>query len=228
MEIIQIMLKLLIGFILLFFLIRIVGQAVIGQFTPYHFIAAIVLSELLGNAVYESNISVFEILLTIAFWGGILFTVEYIFQKSLFLRTKLEGNPAIVIRNGQIDLDQLKKCRMNINQLQSLLRQSEIFSIREVAYALIEPNGAISILKKSAYQKTTLQDLKLPLHAVYLPITIIRDGELITENFLQLNKDDLWLSSQLKMKGIDNIKDVLFAEWLEGDGLYVIQKESRL
>lgn len=115
---------------------------------------------------------------------------------------------------------------MNINQLQSLLRQSETFSIREVAYALIEPNGSISVLKKSAYQKTTLQNFNLPNHAVYLPITIIRDGQLIAENFQQINRDYRWLSTQLKMKGIDNVEDVLFAEWLKGDGLFVIHKDK--
>jgi uncharacterized membrane protein YcaP (DUF421 family) len=226
MEFIQMMTKLLIGFILLFFFIRIAGQKVIGQFTPFHFIAAIVLSELLGNAVYESSISIMAILFAIAFWGGLLFLIEFIFQKSLYLREKLEGDPAIIIRNGQIDFEQLKKSRMNINQLQSLLRQSEIFSIREVAFALMEPNGSISILKKSAYQKTTLQDMNLPNHAVHLPVTIIRDGELMRENFQTINKDEQWLNSELKQKGIEKLKDVLFAEWLEGDGLFVIERNG--
>jgi uncharacterized membrane protein YcaP (DUF421 family) len=220
------MTKLLIGFILLFFFIRIAGQKVIGQFTPFHFIAAIVLSELLGNAVYERSISIIEILLAIAFWGGLLFLIEFIFQKSLFLREKLEGDPAILIRNGQIDFEQLKKSRMNINQLQSLLRQSEVFSIREVAYALMEPNGGLSVLKKSAYQKTTLEDLKLPNHTVHLPIAIIRDGELMSENFRAINKDEQWLNSELKMKGIERLEDVLFAEWLEGDGLFVVERNG--
>lgn len=152
--------------------------------------------------------------------------IEFIFQKSLFLREKLEGNPAIIIRNGQIDFEQLKKSRMNINQLQSLLRQSEIFSIREVAFAILEPNGSISVLKKSAYQKTTLEDLNIPNHAVYLPVAIIRDGELITENFQSLNKDEHWLSSELKKHGIEKLEDVLFAEWLEGDGLFVIGRKG--
>jgi uncharacterized membrane protein YcaP (DUF421 family) len=226
MEFIQMMTKLFIGFILLFFFIRIAGHKIIGQFTPFHFIAAIVLSELLGNAVYESSISIMEILLAIAFWGGLLFLIEFIFQKSLFLREKLEGDPAIVIRNGQIDYRQLKKSRMNINQLQSLLRQSEIFSIREVAFALIEPNGSISVLKKSAYQKTTLEDLKLPNHAVYLPVTLIRDGELMKENLQAANKDEQWLNNELKKKGIEKFEDVLFAEWLEGDGLFVNEKKG--
>ncbi|WP_408008780.1 DUF421 domain-containing protein [Pseudalkalibacillus sp. A8] len=222
MELIQISSKLVLGFFLLFLLVRIIGKKLIDQFTPFHFISAIVLSELLGNAVYQKTIPITHIPFTILIWGGLLFSVEYLSQKSLLLRSSFEGKPSMVIRNGQIDFEQLKKSRMNINQLQSLLRQSETFSIREVAFAFIESNGSISVLKKSPYQKTTLQDFNMPPHHVYLPITLIRDGELIKANLKEINKDDQWLRNQLLPIGISRIEDVLFAEWLENDGLFVV------
>ncbi|SFL71738.1 Uncharacterized membrane protein YcaP, DUF421 family [Gracilibacillus orientalis] len=228
MELIQILIKLVIGFFLLFLLIRIIGQKIIDQFTPFHFISAIVLSELLGNAVYENNVPIIYIFFTLFIWGTLLFLVEYIAQKSLLLRGKFEGKPSVVIRDGQIDLDQMKKSRMNLNQLQSLLRQSEIFSIREVAFALIEPNGSISVLKKAPYQKTTLKDFNMPPHPVYLPITLIKDGEIIKEHLKEIKKDDQWLKNQLLSHNISKTEDVLFAEWLENDGLFVVPHKSLL
>ncbi|CAM3874465.1 DUF421 domain-containing protein [Aeromicrobium ponti] len=222
MEIIQMSTKLAVGFFLLFFLIRIIGKKLIGQFTPFHFISAIVLSELLGNAVYQNNVPLIHIIFTIVIWGGLLFLVEYLAQKSLLLREIFEGKPSMVIRNGQIDFEQLKKSRMNINQLQSLLRQSETFSVREVAFAFIESNGSISILKKSPYQKTTLQDFNMPPQHVYLPITLISDGKIINENLEEINKDNIWLNNQLLAQGIHKIEDVFLAEWLENDKLLVI------
>ncbi|WP_158735008.1 DUF421 domain-containing protein [Alteribacillus sp. YIM 98480] len=224
--ILSITLKLIIGFFVLFLLIRIVGKKLINQITPFTFIAAIVLSELLGNAVYQKNTAILHVLYTMVLWGGLLFAVEYLSQKFLPFRHAFDGKPSMVIRNGKIDFDQLKNNRMNINQLQSLLRQSEVFSIREVAYAFIEPNGAISILKKSPYQKTTLQDLNLPPHSVYLPVTLIRDGELLHANLQEIEKDKEWLKNQLERQGIANIETVLFAEWLENDGLFVIPYEQ--
>ncbi|HZH58253.1 MAG TPA: DUF421 domain-containing protein [Metabacillus sp.] len=226
MELILISIKLVIGFFLLFLLIRVIGRKLIDQFTPFHFISAIVLSELVGNAIYEKRVPISYILFTILLWGGLLFLVEYIGQKSLFLRRMFEGKPSMVIQNGQIDFEQLKKSRMNMNQLQSLLRQSEIFSIREVAFALIEPNGSISVLKKARYQKTTLQDFNMPPHPVYLSITLIKDGILIKEHLKEINKDEQWLKNQLLTHSIYNIEDVLFAEWLENDGLFVVRHKS--
>jgi len=220
--------KLILGFFLLFFLIRIIGKKIISQITPFNFISAIVLSELLGNAVYETSIPISYIFFTIFIWGGLLLSVEYIAQKSLILRQIFEGKPVMVIRNGQIDFEQLKKSRININQLQSLLRQSEIFSIREVAFALIESNGSISVLKKSPYQKTTLQDFNMPDQPVYLPITLIRDGELIKENLEEINKGCDRLKNQLLANGVNRIEDVLFAEWLENDKLFIVPHKSLL
>lgn len=78
-------------------------------------------------------------------WGLLLFIVEYLGQKFLFFRGAFEGKPSPLIKNGIVDREELKKNKMNISQLQSLLRQSETFSIREVAFCYLEVNGSISI-----------------------------------------------------------------------------------
>lgn len=218
--------KLILGFFLLFILIKIIGKKFMDKITPFHFISAIVLSELIGNAIYDKNVPIYHIPFTLFIWGGLLFLVEYVVFNSRFLRQILEGKPSMVIRNGQLDFNQLKKSRLTLNQLQSLLRQSETFSIREVAFAFIESNGSISILKKSPYQKTTLQDFNLTSSPAYLPITLIRDGKLIHENLSEINKDQQWLTNELLANGIDKIDDVVFAEWLESDGLFVVPRIS--
>jgi uncharacterized membrane protein YcaP (DUF421 family) len=222
MELIQMGIKLITGFILLFFLVRIIGKKLMDMITPFHFISAIVLSELLGNAVYDDKIPLAHVFYTVLIWGALILLIDYLALKSSYLKQRFEGKPSMVIRNGQIDYEQLKKNRMNINQLQSLLRQSETFSIREVAFAFIEPNGSMSILKKTPYQKTTQEDFNMSPEPVYLPFTLIRDGRLIKENLSEIHKDEQWLDGQLHMHGFTRLEDVLFAEWLEGDGLFIV------
>ncbi|OPJ55415.1 YetF domain-containing protein [Alkalithermobacter paradoxus] len=222
MQLTDLAIRLIIGFFSLFILVKIIGKKIISQITPFHFICSIVLSELLGNAVYDDSIDIIHILFTISVWGGLIFLVEYLAQKSPLFRQIFEGKPSMVIRDGQIDFKELKRCRMNISQLQSVLRQSETFSVREVAFAFVESNGSISILKKTPYQKTTLQDFNMPDQKVYLPITLIRDGSLVKENLEELGKDIHWLIKQLSSNNISKIEDVLLAEWLENDKLFVI------
>ena len=110
---------------------------------------------------------------------------------------------------------------MNLNQLQSLLRQSETFSIREVAFCYLEPNGSISILKKSQYQKTTLEDFNLMGKPAYVPVTLIRDGNVLWDEIRDLGFDESWLKTQLLSQSVSNYQEVYIAEWLEGDGIFV-------
>jgi uncharacterized membrane protein YcaP (DUF421 family) len=219
--IIKLTFELILGFFLLFIIVKIVGRKIINQISPFTFIASIILGELLGNAVYEDKIGAFYIFYSMCLWGFLLIIVEFLGQKLLFFRGLFEGKPAALIKNGIVDREALKKHRMNINQLQSLLRQSETFSIREVAFCYLEANGSISILKKTPYQKTTVEDFNLPVKPVYAPVTLIRDSKVLWDEVNDLGFDEDWLKSQLLSKNVADYKSVFIAEWLEDDGIFV-------
>ncbi|WP_077326397.1 DUF421 domain-containing protein [Virgibacillus siamensis] len=221
MSFITLAVELITGFVILFILVKILGKKIIEQITPFTFIAAIVLSELLGNALYDRKVGVEYIIFSMTLWAIMLFIVEVLGQKSLLFRKVSEGKPSVLIRNGIVNRDQLKKNRMNINQLQSLLRQSETFSIREVAYCYLEANGSISILKKTPKQKVQQDDMQLPPKKVYVPVTLIRDGEMLHDELAEIGKNLNWLTNELKNQGVENFQNVFLAEWLEGDGLFV-------
>jgi uncharacterized membrane protein YcaP (DUF421 family) len=220
-NILYLTLELTIGFFLLFIIIKIVGKKIINQITPFTFISSIVLGELLGNALYDPKIGVFYIVYSMLLWSLLLFIVEFLAQKFLKFRGFVEDKPSALIKNGIIDREALRKNRMNINQLQSLLRQSETFSIREVAFCYLEANGSISILKKSKYQKTTQEDFNIPSNDVYVPVTVIRDGDVLWDEVRDLGFDESWLTEQLESHGVKDQKQVFLAEWLEGDGFFI-------
>ncbi|KAA6451090.1 DUF421 domain-containing protein [Bacillus swezeyi] len=222
MKIIDLTIELITGFIFLFIIIKFVGKKIIDQVTPFTFIASIVLGELLGNALYDSQTGVIYVIYSMALWGLLLFAAEFLTQKFLSFRRLFEGKPSALIKNGKVDREELKKNRMNINQLQSLLRQSETFSIREVAFCYLEANGSISILKKSKYQKTTQEDFNMPLQPVHVPVTLIRDGKVLWDELNELGFTEAWLKSQIKSQGVSpDYHNIFLAEWLEGDGLLV-------
>lgn len=221
MDLFHLSIELITGFFLLFLIVKIVGRKLIKQVTPFTFIASIVFGELLGNALYSDEIGVFYIVYSMILWALLLFIVEYLERKFLFFQGLFQGKPIALINNGVIDRQQLKKSRMNMNQLQSLLRESETFSIREVAYCYLEPSGSISILKKPQYQKTTLKDFKLIGKPVYVPVTLIRDGQVLWDELKDLGLNEQWLKAQLISKNVKHYQDVYLAEWLEGDGIFV-------
>jgi uncharacterized membrane protein YcaP (DUF421 family) len=225
MKILHITYELVVGYLLLFIIVKIVGRKIITQVTPFTFITAIVMGEILGNALYDSQVGVSVIIYSMCLWGALLLVVEFIGQKSLCFRGMVEGKPAALIKDGVVDRDELKKNRMNLNQLQSLLRQSETFSIREVAYCYLEPNGSISVLKKAKYQKTTLEDFSLSGKPVHVPVTLIRDGKVLWDEVKDLGFNESWLKNQLLSQNVSDYKDVFLAEWLAGDGIFVQRKK---
>ncbi len=90
-----------------------------------------------------------SILYSVFVWVILIYSIEVITQKIRGTRRFFEGYPSIIIRNGKIDREQLSSNHLDINQLQQMLRQQkDIFSIREVEYMILEPNGNISVLKK--------------------------------------------------------------------------------
>lgn len=221
MKIMYVTTELIVSFFVLFITIKFLGKKIINQITPFTFIWSIVLGELIGNALYDKKAGVFYIIYSIVLWSLLLFAVEYLGQKILFLRGIFEGKPSALIHNGMINYEELKKNRMNLNQLQSLLRQSETFSIREVAFCYLEANGSLSILKKSKYQKTTQEDFNMPSKQVHVPITIIRDGKVLWDELEDMGFDEQWLKNELHSQNISNYKDVFFAEWLKDEGIFV-------
>ncbi len=220
---ISLTIELTIGFIALLIITKVLGKTQISQITPFDFISALVLGEMVGNAIYDKEINIYYIIYSLSIWSLLMFIIEKITQKLKGTRSIFEGKPAILIRHGKIDYELLKKEKIDINELLTLLRQKEAFSIREIEYAILEPSGAMSVLKKSKYSMPTMEDMNLPYKPVYLPITFIMDGEIIWDNIEEMGFDKQWLEKEIKALGINKIEDVLYAEWKEDEGLYVVK-----
>ncbi|KAB2335029.1 DUF421 domain-containing protein [Bacillus mesophilum] len=221
MEYVHILFVLLVGFIALFGMAKILGKTQITQITPFDFISAIVLGELVGNALYDENTSIWQMLYSVVIWTVLIFTTELITQKYKSTRKLLEGEPSIVIKKGKINFDVLKKNHLDLNQLQHLLRTKDIFSVRECEYAILETDGTVSVLKKPAFTVPTISDFNMPLPSVEIPITLIIDGEVVFDNLENMEWDLEKLKMEIKNAGASSVKDILIAEWKKGEGLYV-------
>ncbi|MBU8907945.1 DUF421 domain-containing protein [Desertibacillus haloalkaliphilus] len=214
-------LELLAGFLALLLITKLLGKTQITQITPFDFISALVLGELVGNAIYDKEIGIHYVLYAVAIWGTLISFVEFLTQRYKGTRSILEGSPAIVIRNGRIDRQQLKKNKLDLNQLQHLLRDKDVFSVREVEYAILEANGTINVLKKTENQNLTRKDMNVQVEPVYLPVTMILDGEVLWDNIEEAGFTEEWLYGQLNLSGVVKPEHVFYAEWMEGQPLFI-------
>ncbi|CEG33145.1 DUF421 domain-containing protein [Peribacillus simplex] len=216
--------KVIVGFATLFFIIIITGRTSIYQLTPFHLVFVLVLGDFLGNTIYEDKVSTFHFLYAIGLWTFLMLGIEFMTLKNKSTRSLLLGNPNIIIRDGVMDRKLLTKNKLDVNQVLSILRQNNVFSVREVKYGILEANGQISLLLKSKYQKPDKQDLNFPESPVDLPTSLIIDGEILWDNLHELGFDQQWLDNQLTTNGYDNVKRILYADWRESEGIHVSPK----
>lgn len=217
-------LELFLGFIALFIIMKALGKAHLSQLTPFDFISALIMGELLGNAIYDQEVHIGQVAFAAAFWGLLIYSNAWVTQKVKGLRKVLEGEPSIVIRNGKLQPDIMRTNHLDLNELQSLVRQQGYFALQEVEYAILETNGSVSVMPKSANDIPRRSEWKLPAVPQKLPVTLIMDGEIMYENLTQFQLTEHWLMQQLSDQGIADSKDVFYAEWLEGGSLYVSVK----
>ncbi|KGK86659.1 membrane protein [Desulfosporosinus sp. HMP52] len=220
----QLTVELIFGFFSLLLVTRFLGKTQITQLTAFDFISALIMGELLGNAIYDDDTGIVKVFYAITVWGLLIFAIQFLGQKSIFFRKLLEGTPSLVIQKGVINRQALKKNRMNINELLNLLRIKDVFSVREVEYAILEANGSLTVLRKPEFDTPTLGDLKIPFQSKSLPKLLVSDGTILSDELLKAKLSESWLRNELKLQGYTDIKNIFYAEWREEDGLFVIEK----
>nr|WP_283775183.1 DUF421 domain-containing protein [Bacillus zhangzhouensis] len=222
----SILVELFIGFSALFFITKLLGKTQFAQITPFDFISALILGEMVGNAIFDPEVKIQHILFAVAIWGVLIYTVEWLSQRFKSIRALLEGRPTLVIDKGNIRYNRLKKNMLDLNQLQTLIRAKGHFALHEIEYAILETDGSVSVLPKMKYAPATAEDVNVKGKEVKLPRTFIIDGEILRQDLQEAGFDETWLRGQLKKQHISSYKEVLFCEWIENEGIYAMKYEK--
>ncbi|MCM3124632.1 MULTISPECIES: DUF421 domain-containing protein [unclassified Mesobacillus] len=220
-------LRTLLGFGVLFFLTRVLGKKQLSQMTFFTYITGIALGNIAGDMVVHRDIKLIDGVTGLALWALLTLTIEYIALKSPKARILLDGEPTIIIKQGKINEKAMKSNKLNMDDLTMLLRIKNVFSIKEVDYAILEPNGQISVLKKVEYENVINKDSGIPLTPrKYLPSELVVDGRIVKKNLKELSLSEDWLANELKKKGFNRLEEVFYAE-LESDGTVVAEQRSK-
>ena len=118
--------------------------------------------------------------------------------KNLRFRKVLCGKPIILLENGNISQENLKRTRVTLDELMGLLRQKDILDPRQVQYAILETNGNLSVFPYPKEQPASAKDAGIRVKPITLPITIISDGRLLRDNLILSGKNELWLDQTLE------------------------------
>jgi len=197
--------------------IRIIGKKSIAQMTAYELAGILLLSTasaepLVYKIPSKAAVGAFTVALGTIFIGWLSL------KKSLY---NIDNRPTIIIANGKIDRVALKDAKINLPFLLSQLRLQGYFKVSDVEFAIIEPNGNLSVMPKSQIRPVQPKDLKIETKYEGLTLPLILDGEIQYNNLKYINLDTEWLSQEIKKAGAQKVEEIFLAE-LDTEGkLYV-------
>lgn len=203
---------------------RIMGKRQLGELQPSELVVAIMISDLASVPMQAIEIPLLSGIVPVLTLIVAEVMMSYLSLKSKKIRKFLSGEVSIVIYNGEIREDELKKLRFNINDLLEELRLNGCHDISDVDVAVLETSGKLSVIPKDKARSVTVEDLKLQnVRHDGLPCVIISDGTLNSSELMRSCKDEKWLDDELKKRGIEKIKDVFVAS-LDAEGELFVQK----
>jgi uncharacterized membrane protein YcaP (DUF421 family) len=221
-------LRTLIGFIVLMLLTRILAKKQLSQMTLFTYITGIALGNIAGDMVVHRDIKIVDGITGLTLWALLTLGIEYVSLKSAKIRVLLDGEPTIVIRSGKILEKAMASHKLNMDDLSMMLREKDVFSVREVDYAILEPNGKLSVMKKQENEVITKKDLQIPAsRRLYLPTELIVDGKVVSRNLKELRLDLNWLECQVRLAGAQSVEDIFFAELQTDGSVYLDMKTDK-
>lgn len=211
------------AFIALLVMTRIMGKKQMSQLTFFNYVTGITIGGIAADIASESETPYWNGFISLIWWALLTIAVGYISLKFSSLRVAIDGQPTIVIKNGLLQEKAISRLRMNLDDLNMLLRERGTFSIKEVDYAIMEPNGKLSLLKNQEEQSPTRKDMNLPVQPLNnLPTELIVDGRIMEKNLTNLGLDHNWLRRKLQNL---NPEHVFYAEHQPDGTLFYQQKE---
>lgn len=212
-------------YLLVFAAMRLMGKRQIGQLQPYELAVAIMISALAAFPMEDIGISLVNSIVPILLIVFAQVIVSVVSLKYKGARAFLCGKPSIVVSNGKVVESELRNLRVNINDLLEQLRLGGYPNIADVEFAVMETNGQLSVVPKSQNRPITPADLSIPTEYEGICHSVIVDGEVDYENLRSVGLTEDWLKTELSKFGIDNLKEVFFAN-LDTSGNLLFQKKE--
>lgn len=210
-EILVVIVRSVISFFSLLIFIRVLGKQEISQLTFFDYVNGITIGSIASILTTELNDRVLPVWVGLFTWTALVLLMQFVTLKSRTFSEYLEGEPVVVIMNGKIMEDSMRKMRYRVSELLVQLREKNIFDISQVEFAILETSGKLSVMKKTFYQPVTPKDLNISTNYQGLSTELIYDGVVLEQNLKLVNLDRNWLAQKLKENGISAPSEVMLA-----------------
>lgn len=206
--------------VILFVLTRILGKKQISQLTFFEYVIGITLGDLAGVISTDVESNFLHGVIAILVWCLVPFLLELLTLKSKTLRNWFEGKGTVLIKDGKVLEDNLKKERYTGDELLEQLRTKSVFRLADVEFAMLETSGDLSVLLKSEIQPLTPKHLGMKMVTEKPIQTVITDGVIQEEPLAAAGKGVGWLQTELDKLGVT--KENVFLGQVDTNGAVTV------
>ena len=206
--IIQIAIKLTIGFTALLIYMNINGKGQLAPVTATDQIGNYVLGGIIGGVIYNPGITVVQFLIVLLIWISLMTAINFLKSSSEGVKKVFDGQMIFLVKNGEIIKENFAKANLSLVDFYTKMRMKGVVRVKDIDEAFVESNGQITILQKND------KNIAIPL---------VAEGKILETGLQHIEKDSKWLMEQLKKKGVKDLDEIFLAEWSE-DKLFVVTK----
>lgn len=207
--------------------LRIMGKRQLGELQPSEFVIAILISNIATLSIEDPDIPLIGAIVPIITLMSAEVVLSFITLKSGKAQVLVSGNPVMIIRNGKIDQGSMRDLRFSIEDLMSQLRINGIFDIQDVAWAIVETNGQLTVYPKFEAQPITPKAVADPASGSDTPpMVLISDGVLCSKTLSACNLTKKWYEGVLKKENLSE-KDIFLMTCDPSAKYYIVKKEAK-
>lgn len=207
MDIVKVALTSLLSVVAMFVIAKLMGHKQVSQLDFFDYVSGITVGSVAAELATELE-TPWKPLIAMLVYGVISVLLSYISNKFPGSRKYLNGTPTVIMDNGVIYRENLKKAKLDISELMLMCREAGYFDLNDIQTAVFECNGRLSILPVSTRRSLNADDVKLKVKQELIGTELIADGRVLSENLKRRGLDTVWLKKQLEKQGIKNEKEV--------------------
>lgn len=205
--------------------VRLMGKRQIGELDPSELVVTILVSDLAAVPMQDLGIPMLSGLVPIASLVMVEILMSFASLKSRAFRRLLNGQPAIIIRKGQVDQDKLRQLRLTTDEIVEALRKQNVASVGDVKYGVIEPDGTLTVVLRQPQQPVTAEMLSLTPKDTGLPLVVVSDGRLVPRSLALLKISPEDVENRLKNQSLA-VADVFLMTLDDCGNVFIQRKEA--
>lgn len=204
------------------------GKKQVSQLSVFDYVIGISMGSIASEMTINLESSYVDGVTAMVIYALIAYMISILTMKKVRLRKFFTGSPVVLIQNGKIIAEGLKKSLLDINDLLSECRIGGYFDIAEIQYAIMEPGGKISFLPKVYATNLKREDIDLKMNEPGLVANVIIDGRFIDKNIRCLGKSSEWIAREIKKQGVENVENIILATLNQDNKLVIYQKNNKI